>query len=234
MVLITTAIMAIVTTSFISIYSSQTKANRNLAAQSAVIDLSHALDVLLGAANCQTTGSSNFKLGSTSPVTVSLITGPPSSYALNLNTLNFSNGTLAFTSTPNEVIANMIRPYQVSALTLIPLGGEGAIATGFQYPFKMEISFSNPKGGPAPLPLTKYAVFYTDSTRKVVGACNSGTNTYFGGVYQTSNLGCNKINPVTGSVSCPSGFTDTVVYGAMGLNVCTGTNDQTWLHLCLR
>ncbi len=56
----------------------------------------------------------------------------------------------------------------------------------------------------------------------------------FGGAYQTSNLGCNKNNPVTGSTSCPAGTYDTIVYGAMGANTCTGANDQTWLHLCLK
>ncbi len=58
------------------------------------------------------------------------------------------------------------------------------------------------------------------------------TQRSLGGYYQTSNSGCSRPNPKTGSPSCPAGYSDAVVYGVMGPNTCTGANDQTWLHAC--
>lgn len=59
---------------------------------------------------------------------------------------------------------------------MIALGGDGPNGTGFQYPFQMQVAFENLNGPPA-LPLNKFITVYTDSSKKVVGACYSGTGT---------------------------------------------------------
>jgi len=71
-----------------------------------------------------------------------------------------------------------------------------------------------------------------ESKKVCWSATSQPTQRALGGYYQTSNSGCSRPNPKTGSASCPAGYSDVVVYGVMGPNTCTGANDQTWLHAC--
>ncbi len=171
-VVITATIMAVMSMGFMSMFRSQSRATRRIAARGGATDLSHGLDALFGSPQCATTGSSNYLFGGVSPVTLSVTPGPPPSYSVSIDTLNFANGTFAITSDSNATISSLIHPYSISSISFSPLGGNSAT----MYPFKLTVSFTDPNGGLPALPLIKFITLFTDATNKVVGACYNGGN----------------------------------------------------------
>lgn len=189
-VLIAGVLLSLGSIAFLNVFKSQTKATRNIAAQGGVTDLSHALDALFGSAQCATSGIF-LSAGAPAAVTVS-----GSTYALNLDTIQFATGVVALTSLPDATVTAMIQPYSVSAIAMSALGGSGAAGTGFQFPFQLKTTFASPSG-PPPLPLNKFVTIYTDATRRVVGGCYSGTPTSGAGFshFQVFSAGGNFVVP---------------------------------------
>jgi len=209
-VLVAGVLIGIAMVAFMQMFKFQNNASQQIAGKDGVNDLSHAIDTLFGSAKCGTTG---IYLSAGNPAVVS-VSG--ANYSLSLDTLEFPNGSVAVTSLSNPNITNMIRPYSVSALTMMALGGGGAYGLGFQYPFKMQVTFGSPLG-PPPLPLSKFLTVYTDASQNVIGACYlaPGTTGSFGGIFSqivqneglTPPANCFYPNPFTGGCSCPAGFT---------------------------
>ncbi|WP_139274994.1 hypothetical protein [Pseudomonas aeruginosa] len=69
-------------------------------------------------------------------------------------------------------------------------------------------------------------------------SCQSGVwlrDGHYGGSYQWTNSGCvNVPNPLTGTYGCPTGYLAFLTGSAMGLNICGGGNDQTFVMTCIR
>jgi hypothetical protein len=163
---------------FASMCNVQSRANRTIAANQGVTDLSHTLDTFLGSSQCSkiSPNGSLFSNAGASPVHVTF-SGPPSCttqhYFLSLDTMQFQSGTLAVTSLPDPTQYLMLQPYSIASISFTALGGNGNFGKGgCEFPFQMKVSFTSPSG-PPPLPIVKTVTAYTDASYMVTGACAS-------------------------------------------------------------
>ncbi len=170
-VLVVSALMSMLMTAMITMFKYQTDTARQIAGKSGITDLSTGMGAFFSGANCSSTGT--FRLGG-APAAVS---ASGTSYSLAMDTVLFATGGAVISSLNPPEITTMINPYTVAQLDFAPVGVETATTLGFVYPFKMDVSFASPKGAP-PRPLSKFINIFTDSTRKVLGACysNAGGN----------------------------------------------------------
>jgi hypothetical protein len=233
MVLVLTAIVSIVMTGFLSLYTGLTRSGREITAFGGATDLSHGLDALFQSPNCANLGANSFTL-SNSPVSVVMYgtspcsgLNPPPPYCLSLDTISFPNGfSTAVTTNANPLIANMIDPYFVNAITFTGIGGQNAT----QYPFQLTVTFATKTGFslPPPTPIQKYVTVYTDPNNplQVIGACYAPVTSaagapvtagmVIGGFYVTPSTYCAGVNnPQTGAQTCPTGFTAKLFGGAV-------------------
>ncbi len=161
-VVVTASIIPIVMMGFMTMFKSQSMATRNIAAHSGITDLTHALDLQFGSPNCASSGAWN-----------SAIVGGT------LSTTLVSPPTLALTALPvtgltPSTIETMIQPYSVGTITTKSQGDGASNTSGFTYPFRVAIPFTNSAKGPVPASLQKYVLVYTDGNNNVVGACYGG------------------------------------------------------------
>lgn len=49
-----------------------------------------------------------------------------------------------------------------------------------------------------------------------------------------ANSGCNVINPATGGMTCPAGFTSYTIAVVNAYSYCTGAIDQQFFKTCMR
>lgn len=192
MVMVSSAVMAVLAVAFLSQYRSQAKVTRNLAAQNGIMDFSRALDLQFSIPSCS---SNNIykEAGATAKVKGALATP----------TLTWDT----YTSLSKSNLQQMIQPYSIASVTLTSEGPGFAQGANFAFPFQMTLSFSAQGGAAPPSPLRKFILVLTDASRNVLGSC-----------YRSSNAGCTYVTGnsigsgynVTAVAACPAG---TVVTG---------------------
>ena len=217
--LVVIGIMGVVLTAFMSMTESQSKQIKFIEAKQEAIDIKNSLFRSFGGSNCCPVGS-NTGFGD--------LTYTAGSPEVNIQRI-FSQCQTATVPSPQVLVdlmnANLQNELRINSIKLVNISQPDATLAPNDFYASLQIDVDAKAGGQTKMkPISINSIsFHTNPTTNVIESCTSsaaedsspnGKKVYFGGMYGYSSNPALWNNPITGSKSCPAGYTSAPIFGS--------------------